>query len=74
MPLIVAAWVAIAAGVGYLAVTPEPPPKPPRFAYADHVYGCQSCGRLMAPLCPEGERLRVAARDHDGVRDPALDR
>lgn len=46
MALLVAACVAIAAGVGYLSVRPEPVP----------------------------ERLRAAARDDDGVRDPRLGR
>lgn len=73
MPILVAAWVAIAAGVGFLAVRPEPVPERPRLTYARHVTDCRQCNDLRAPLCPEGERLRRAARDADGVRDPRLD-
>ena len=74
MPILVAAWFAIAAGVGFLAVRPEPVPERPRVTYSRHVLDCHQCGRVEAPLCPDGERLRAAARDDDGVRDPRLDR
>ncbi len=45
-----------------------------REEYSRHVYSCQRCTRLDAPLCDEGERLRVAAREDDGLIDPALDK
>lgn len=45
----------------------------PRATYSRHVLSCPQCNDLTRPLCPKGEALRQAARDHDGLRDPVLD-
>jgi len=77
MPILVCAWLAIAGGVGFLAVrdaAESPRVVTARDAYADHTYTCPQCRHLGAPLCPEGERLRKSARDEGGWRDPRLDR
>ncbi len=75
MPLIVAAYLALlAAAATGIAVQDRVIHNEPRDAYADHTYNCPKCRNLGATLCPQGERLRKAARDAGGFRDPALDR
>ena len=63
---------AIALAIGGLAVRKEPSLRP-REEYSLHVHYCQKCSLLDMPLCADGERLRRAARDADGLRDPVLD-
>jgi hypothetical protein len=75
MPLIVAAYLALlAAASAGIAVQDRAIHQHPRDVYASHVYDCPTCGSPAVTLCPQGERLRKAARDADGFRDPALDR
>lgn len=63
---------AIALAIGAIAVRKETPRRP-REEYSLHVHHCQQCSRLDVPLCDDGERLRRAARDADGLLDSVLD-